>query len=267
MDVLFISFFAVLLLSGIFATLGLGGASVYVPIFFWLGIPLEIAIAAGLFINVVSTGISTLNYHAGKLLDLKAAFWILAGALIGAPIGVWLSTALPQKMIIGLFSFVLLAGALRMAFGNIKPRKKGGALAEGEAGFLEEVGASVFGIAIRRGAAGGATGMVSGTLGIGGGIFLVPFLIESGFSPKKAAVLSTFVVFFASLFGLLGHALVANLDYTFLFATGFAAFVGAFFGSKEMAEGRIKDGMIRKAFVILLVIFGLKLAYDFFTIA
>lgn len=266
MDVLFISFFAVLLLSGIFATLGLGGASVYVPIFFWLGIPLEIAIAAGLFINVVSTGISTINYHAGKLLDIKAAFWILVGALLGAPIGVWLSAVLPPKIIIGLFSLVLLAGALRMAFGKITPKKKG-ALAEGEAGFIEELGASVFGIAIRRGAAGGATGVVSGTLGIGGGIFLVPFLIESGFSPKKAAVLSTFVVFFASLFGLLGHALVANLDYTFLVATGFAAFVGAFFGSKEMAEGRIKDGMIKKAFVLLLAIFGLKLAYDFFTIA
>ncbi len=264
MEVIALSFFAVLLLSGIFALLGLGGASIYVPVFFWLGIPLESAIAAGLFMNVVSTGISSLNYHAGDLLDFRAAFWILAGALIGSPIGVWLSHSLPHKAIIGLFSLVLLLAALRMAFAKIKTKRKDGALEEGGAGLFEELGASVLGVSIARSAAGGTTGIVSGTLGIGGGVFLVPFLMETGFSPKKAAVLSTFVVFFASLVGLLGHVVVQQPDYPFMLATGSAALIGAYFGSKRMAEGKIPDELVKRAFALLLFIFGLKLAYDFF---
>ena len=42
----------VLVLSVFFAILGLGGASIYVPIFFWLGMPIEQAILTGLLINV-----------------------------------------------------------------------------------------------------------------------------------------------------------------------------------------------------------------------
>lgn len=263
MDPVLIAFVVVLLLSGIFALLGLGGASVYVPIFFWLGIPLEAAISAGLFLNVVSTGISSFNYLA--MFDPKAAFWILAGVLIGSPIGVWLSSALPEKWIIGIFSFVLIAAALRMLFTKIKPAKKDGAFREGEAGFVEEVGASVLGASISRGAAGSVTGVVSGTLGIGGGVFLVPFLIETGSQPKRAAVLSTFVVFFASIFSLIGHAAIGQLDYGLLLMTGAAAATGAFFGSRMMAEGKVDDAMVKKAFAALLAIFGLKFAYDFFT--
>jgi uncharacterized protein len=261
MEPVAIAFFAVLALSGVFALLGLGGASIYVPIFYWLGIPLEQAIPAGLFLNVVSTGVSSFNYR--KMFNPKAALWILAGVLVGAPIGVWLSGALPQKLIIGIFSLVLILAALRMLFGKIKAAKKDSALQEGEAGFAEEVGASVLGVSITRGAAGGVTGAAGGLLGIGGGVFLVPFLIETGFQPKKAAVLSTFVVFFSSLLGMFGHAAVRQLDYPFLIFTGIAALAGAFVGSKMMAEGKINDDLVKKAFSILLILFGLKLALDF----
>ncbi|VVB98354.1 Sulfite exporter TauE/SafE [uncultured archaeon] len=264
MDPVIIAFIVVLSLSGVFALLGLGGASIYVPIFFWLGIPLEQAIPAGLFLNVVSTGVSSFNYRG--MFNPKAAFWILAGVLVGAPIGVWLSGALPQKLIIGLFALVLILAALRMIFGKIKQAKKDGAIQEGEAGFVEEIGASVLGISITRGAAGSLTGVISGTLGIGGGVFLVPFLIETGFQPKKAAVLSTFVVFFASLFSLLGHAAMRSLDYNFLIMTGAAALIGAFFGSRMMAQGKVDDALVKKAFAVILILFGLKLAADFFAL-
>lgn len=267
MDPTFISFLAVLLLSGMFSSLGLGGASAYVPIFFWMGIPIEAAIAAGLFINVVSTSISSFVYNTNRLIDLKSAFWIIAGALLGAPLGVWLSANLPHRAIIGIFSAVLLLSAFRLFWGRQKPqRKKPRATAGAKAGFLEELGASAATIALARGVAGGATGLVSGTLGIGGGIFLMPFLMDSGFTPKKAAALSTFVVFFSSVFSLIGHMATKELDFAFIAITGIAAVVGSYFGSKKMAEGKMSDEMVKGAFAFLLLAFGLKLAYDFFTL-
>ncbi len=264
MDPVIIAFLVVFALSGVFALLGLGGASVYVPIFLWLGIPLEAAVPAGLFLNMVTSGTATFNYR--KLLDLRAAFWIFAGTLVGAPIGAWFSTVLPARVIIGIFSLVLLAGALRMVLWKGKPAKKDAILKEEEAGFVEEIGASVSTVAT-RGAAGSVTGTVSGLLGVGGGIFLVPFLIESGFAPKKASVLSHPVVFFASLFGLASHIAVApQLDYALMGLTGAAAFVGAFIGSWKMAQGGfVNDELIKKAFAAILLLFALKLALDFFT--
>lgn len=264
MDVIFSAMLVVLILSVVFSMLGLGGASIYVPIFFWLGIPLQVAIISGLFINVISTGIATINYHADKLLDMRAAFWILVGALIGSPIGVWLSKTLPTQIIIGLFSLVLALAAIRMFFSHPKPFKST-ALQQSEAGFIEEVGASIFITTALRGAAGGVTGIVSGLLGIGGGIFLVQFLVETGFPAKKAAALSTFVVCFASLFSLLNHAAFGQLDFQLLLATGGAGGIGAFLGSRIMAQDKISEVFVKRAFALILMIFAVKLAYDFFT--
>lgn len=264
MDPVIIAFFVVLLLSGVFALLGLGGASLYVPIFIWLGIPIEAAVPAGLFLNIVTSGTASFNYR--KMLDMKAVSWIIVGALVGAPFGAWLSAILPHQVLIGIFSIVLFAGAYRMLFWKPKEAKSGLKLKESEAGFVEEVGASVSAIAT-RGTAGGATGTVSGLLGVGGGIFLVPFLIESGFAPKKASVFSHPVVFSASLVGLLSHVAVAPaLNYGLMLLTGAAAFVGAFIGSWKMAQGGIvNDELIKKAFSLILILFALKLAIDFAT--
>jgi uncharacterized membrane protein YfcA len=261
MDPLLLSFLLVLALSGIFSLLGLGGSSIYVPAFLWMGFPLEVAIPTGLLLNMVTSGTSAFNCR--KLIDLKAVSWIMLGSLIGAPIGALLSAFLPHQIIIGIFSLVLFAGAARMLLYKTKPSKKS-ALAGGEASLAEGPGASLPSIAARAGA-GAATGTLSGLLGIGGGLFLVPFLIESGVTPKKASIISHPVVFSASLFGLLGHlALLQNANTGLMLLTALAAFIGSFAGSWKMAHGRIDDALIKRAFTLLLLLFALKLAIDFF---
>ncbi len=262
MDPLLLSFLLVLALSGIFSLLGLGGSSVYVPAFLWLGFPLEVAIPTGLLLNMVTSGTSAFNCR--KLIDLKAVSWIMLGSLIGAPLGALLSSFLPHQIIIGIFSLVLFAGALRMLIYKTKPSKNP-ALAEGGAGTAEGLGASLPSIAARAGA-GTTTGTLSGLLGIGGGLFLVPFLIESGVSPKKASIISHPVVFSASLFGLLGHLyLLPQANFGLMALTSTAALIGSFAGSWKMANGRIDNALIKRAFTLLLLLFALKLALDFFT--
>jgi uncharacterized membrane protein YfcA len=254
--------------------LGLGGASIYVPVFFWLGIPLEQAILAGLFLNVLTTAISSYNFHRHGLLsgrEYKAAIFIFAGAFLGAPIGVWLAQVLPPRILIGIFAIVLFAAALRMHWPPA--RKPKSEVAESGAGFVEEVGGQALGTAMRRAAVGrsvamgSGSGVLSGTLGIGGGVFLVPFLIESGMQPKRAAILSHVCTFLASLLGLLGHLAFAGMpNLPFLFGTGAAAAAGSFIGSAFLAKGRVSAGQIRTAFVVLLFLFSIKLGMDFFGI-
>lgn len=274
LDILLLAPVIVLFLSALFAVLGLGGASIYVPIFFWLGIPLEQAILAGLFLNVLTTAVSALNFHRHGLLsgrEYKAALFIFAGAFLGAPIGVWLAQVLSPRILIGLFALVLMAAAVRMHWAPV--RRPQADVAESEAGFVEEAGGQALGTAMRRAAVGrsvamgSGSGVLSGTLGIGGGVFLVPFLIESGMQPKRAAILSHVCTLLASLLGLLGHlAFAGPLNLSFLFGTGAAAVVGSFVGSVFLAKGKVSSAHIRAAFVVLLFLFSIKLGLDFFGI-
>jgi uncharacterized membrane protein YfcA len=275
--VLIAIFLAVLVFSSIFATLGLGGACFYVPIFLWFGIPLNAAVPAGLFLNIITCSVAW--YNCRKMFDLKTVFWIFIGTAIGAPLGAWLSTIIPQKIIIGIFAIVLSAGACLMFFWK---KKNDSAIVE-ETAYISSRQLNQ----IKKVLVGAATGIISGLLGIGGGLFLVPFLIACGFAPNRAAAISFPIVFFASALGLLSHIAVAtqfdvckfheftyscdqiagHLDYNLMLLTGAAAFIGAFAGSWKMAQaGVANEEPIRRAFAIMLAIFAIKLAYDFLTV-
>ena len=273
----------VLVLSVFFAILGLGGASIYVPIFFWLGMPIEQAILTGLLINVFTTAVSSINFHRHGLLtrkDYKAALFIFAGAFLGAPIGVLLAQVLSPRIIIGLFSLVLFIMAVRMRWPPARKPKT--SLVEGEAGFVEEAGGQGLTAAMRRAAVsplasaapaaagrsvalGSGSGVLSGTLGIGGGVFLVPFLIESGMTPKRAAIISHVCTLLASLLGLIGHVLVTGIiDPPLLAAVSAASIIGSFIGSIALSKGHVSSAHIKTAFIVLLFLFSIKLALDFF---
>ncbi|MEW6528509.1 MAG: sulfite exporter TauE/SafE family protein [Candidatus Micrarchaeota archaeon] len=254
MDML-LFFIIIFLLSCLFTVLGLGGAAVYVPIFFWLGIPLDAAIASALFTNIIATGISSYNYYINKLIDFKITMWIVAGTLLCVPVGVWFSTIIPVKIIFGLFALFLFLGAARTFFGKFET--------EDYKTKLKWRNSLMDNTALKLSAIGGLAGIAGGTLGVGGGILIVPLLTEMSIPLKKIVVLTTFTVFFASLAGFVGHATLTKLDYFFLFIIGLAAMLGAFFGSTQIARDKIKHETIRKAFAILLFIFGLKFAWDF----
>lgn len=290
MDFLLLAPFLVLVLSILFSTLGLGGASIYVPIFYWMGLPLESAIVCGLFINVLTTGVSSYVFHKNGLLttiDYKAAAFIFAGAFLGAPIGVWVAQLLPSSYLLGLFALVLMLAAVRMyTYKGHVPKlkeasmKKEAPQIDAQAGFMEEAGGQAVGVALRRaalsGAAetgtlaigrsvtmGGGTGMLSGTLGIGGGVFLVPFLIDSGVHPRRSAILSHVCTLLASFVGLVGHLLIgAAVNLPFLLTTGAAAVIGSAIGSHLLSVGKISSAQIKGAFVVLLVLVAFKLGLD-----
>ncbi len=255
MDPLALAFLVILPLSAVFALLGMGGSSIYVPLFLWLGIPLEVAIPYGLLLNAITSG--TALFICRKAVDLNSILWILAGCLAGAVFGAWLSTILPHNFILATFSAILVFGAYRM-LRKTKPEYKFRSYAS-----KSNVHASQ---AIFRTAIGGITGAISGLLGIGGGVFLVPSLISSGVAPKKAAMLSYPIVFFASAVGLISHlSFIQNFDYDVVAFALPAAFIGALIGSWKMANSKaVSDDHIKKAFGILLLVFAVKLAIDAF---
>jgi uncharacterized protein len=264
----FLPFLIVLALSGALVMIGIGGSSVMIPIFMQLGIDAYNARLAGLAIVAVSTGLSSYVYIKQKLIkreDFSEVVFILLGMLIAIPIGVNLSLILSDKIILGSFSLILFISA----FSILDPKKhliKAGLLADEGIGFFEGIGSSVLGATALRSLTGGSAGIVNGTLGIGGGIFMVPALILTGSKPRKAAVLSVVCMALGSLFSFFNHIILGTPDYTLIGSVAVAAAISSYFGSKCFCDGGVSNSAIRRAFPILLIAFAIKLAIDFFSL-
>jgi len=103
---------------------------------------------------------------------------------------------------------------------------------------------------------GGGIGLVSGMIGIGGGIFLSPLLILSGWAnAKEAAATAALFIWLNSLSGLLGSSLSGGFGIEVdLFAPfAGAVLIGGLLGSRYGSEITSQAGIRRLLVAILLI--------------
>lgn len=62
---------SVFFFSGLLAMAGLGAAFIFVPLFYYLGVPLAEAVPTALLLNLVSLTFATVNYYRGALLSQR----------------------------------------------------------------------------------------------------------------------------------------------------------------------------------------------------
>ena len=72
-----ISAVLVFVFSGLLAMAGLGAAFLFVPLFYYLGVPLAEATPTALLLNVVSLLFATINYWRGKLINFRVGLPVL----------------------------------------------------------------------------------------------------------------------------------------------------------------------------------------------
>jgi len=94
----------VLVVAFIFSIVGLGGAIIYVPLFYWLGIDLDIAIPTALFLNCITTSSASLTYHRRKMIAMQMALPFIVTSVLFAPIGAYFSGLLDDNLILCIFS-------------------------------------------------------------------------------------------------------------------------------------------------------------------
>ena len=101
-------------------------------------------------------------------------------------------------------------------------------------------------------------GLLSGLLGVGGGILIVPFLIFACRVPtKQSAGTSGFVVIFSSLFGVLGHSAFGHLNYRLILPTLLAVAIGGVLGARFMV--RTRSDWVKTGFGLLMWAFAVQL--------
>jgi uncharacterized protein len=241
-----ISAMLVFVFAGVMAMAGIGAAFLFVPLFFYLGVPLAQATPTALLLNVVSLLFATINYWRGKLINFRLALPMLIVAVALSPIGARVTPFVDQRLLLGLFAaFLLFAGAM-MQFYKAKARTH-------PLDRKIEVGVGV--------GVGGAAGFLGGLLGVGGGNFILPTLNWMGVAPKVAAGTTSLVVVFSSFSGFLGHATLGGIDPPFVGVTAAAAAAGSIIGSQLM-KNHLTNAQLKKIIGALLWILAAKMIFD-----
>ena len=230
---------AIFTVAILYSSVGHGGASGYLAVMALLAVAPEITRPTALMLNVFVATIGTIQfYHAGFF--SWRIFWPFAitsipFAFIGGMI------TLPTTAYKIMLGVVLIGAAIRLAW-NLRSD------AETEEPRIW--------IALIIGA---VIGLLSGLVGVGGGIFLTPILLLMNWSETKtAAGVSAMFILVNSIAGLAGNysQMISLPSNVWLWVA--AAVVGGVIGSTLGAK-RFDSLTLRRVLAVVLVFAGLKL--------
>lgn len=229
----------------LYASVGHAGASAYLAAMAILGVAPDVARPTALALNIIVASFVTFRFwREGHL-----SFRVLAPFLIGSIPMAYLGGTLPvapavYKQLVGI---VLLVAAVGMASTARRA-------AQGETGTATPHAPPVPAVII-----GAAIGLLSGLTGTGGGIFLSPILLFTGWAQTRAASgLAGAFILGNSIAGLTGNlARLASVPPQLPF-WAIAVVAGAVIGS-EIGSRRGRTYVLRTALSVVLLIAGLKL--------
>jgi len=237
---------AVFVGSGVMAMAGLGAAFLFVPLFYYLGLPLGEATSTALLLNAVSLSAATIAYARGGLIDWRAGVPVLIAAVILAPLGAAITPQVDKDLLLGLFvGFLIFAGAMMLFYRPRTSARDRGPTAEAGIGAV----------------LGSVAGFLGGLLGVGGGNIVLPGLTWLGLPAKVAAGTTALVVVFASMSGFLGHVALGGLDPAFVLTMALLASVGSLAGARVM-QTRLTSAQLKQFIGILLWVIAAKMALD-----
>ncbi len=233
-----------LAVSTVFAMGGVGSALGLVPILHMHGIPFNPARALGLFVNTASTATaSVMNFRRG-VLEVRTALPLVLAVLVATPVGAWCGQFVPHIWVHDLMILFLITSAFLMLF-----TKRTSVVEIPHAWQLWPIG--------------GVVGVISGLLGVGGGMLMMPALILLGFDAKEAARAISFVIPFSSGAAFFTYLSFTDMDWALLTVVALAAIVGGYFGQRIMHD-RLKPAQIKKGIAVLLLLLATKMIWAHF---
>ncbi len=228
----------------IYSSVGLGGGSSYTAIMAIFGISYYIIPTTSLTMNLIVTFIGMINFwrNGHGRLDLIVPFLVmsvpmayLAGTLM-LPEGIFQILLIMTLILVVIRIYVL--NDLKFSFQLT--------------GFKKWI--FIFGL-------GGVLGFVSGAVGIGGGIYLVPLIIMFGLgSEKEAAAAGAMFIWLNSLAGVIARTQAGTFNPEFILPLAGAVAIGGFAGS-YLGSSKFNAKTIQKIMgivVVIAIIFLLK---------
>lgn len=257
--VLSIVFFCV---STFFSMLGMGGGILYVPILLFAGYTMKTAPSISLILILATSLAALFHFSKNKLVDWKLAFIMDPPTDIMAFVGGYYSSLLPENYAkILLIIILMIAGILMM-----RPKKNGGLELKKDKSYywhrkfngheyVVNIPLIIFSTAL--------IGLISGVLGITGGVVKLPIMVLLCGVPMGIAIAtSTVMVALTAMFGLFGHALQGSVDYKIGLILAVAALLGGTLGSRISLN--VNKGKLKRIFSVVLVFVAIKFTYSLY---
>lgn len=232
---------AIFVVAILYSSVGHGGASGYLAVMAFLSVPPTVTRPTALVLNLFVASIGAIQFYLAGHFSRKL-FWPFAvtsipfafiGGMITLPTSVY-------KILLGL---VLLFASFRLAWSFSKE--------------VDPVPPKIW-IALVSGA---VMGLLSGLVGVGGGIFLTPLLLLMNWSETKtAAGISALFILVNSAAGLLGNdqqvSVLPNDVWFWIAAAVAGGIVGSLLGSRKF-----DSLMLRRVLAAVLLFAAVKLIF------
>lgn len=223
-ELLFIA--GIILIAFFYASVGHGGASGYLALMALFGLAPDSIRFNALIMNMFVSGIAFISYYRAGYFKYRLVLPFLVGSIPFAYIGAQIIiNPTVYKILLGIF---LLIAVIRILF-----VKTGQGIPIHKPPIYLALGI------------GSVLGLISGIIGIGGGILLSPILILARYAnTKEASAASAFFILLNSASGLAGLPgqsvdIQPHLVYWIAAVMG-AGFIGASIGSRSFSEYKLK---------------------------
>jgi len=248
-------------LIAVFAAItGVGGGVLFVPLLtLAYGFLPAQAVGTSLMVMVFGGFGATIGYALQKRVYFRAGLLLALATAPGAILGAYLTAVLPSTVLGVAFGVFLILLAARMIHANrAKARDTAKVpLVTCEADCFRNKKRLLLGFTFAFFA-----GILSGLLGIGGGVMLVPILLLVLVLPMHIAVgTSMFLVALTSLSGVFQHFTLGNVNLTFGTLLAVGAFVGALVGA--WVSKRISAGNVQLVFAFALIAVGFEMVLKY----
>ena len=224
---------------------GVGGGLLVVPgLVLWLHFEQRRASATSLATIVASSAAAVTRFAVDGSVEIDTALVLFIGAGLGAVLGAQLAGRIPNYLLARGFVVVVILSALRLALGA----SSGGSEPIVD-GFAEPITLVAVGL---------LAGIVSATLGVGGGVVFVPALVSLlGFQQQVAQGTSLAVILPTVVIGTSVHARSGRVDWPVAIAAGVGGIVGGL-GGAEVALG-LPESVLRRLFAVFLVVVAVRM--------
>lgn len=230
---------AIFVVAVLYSSVGHGGASGYLAVMAFLSVAPAVTRPTALILNVFVASIGAFQFYRRGYFDWKVFLPFAITSVPFAFIGGMISLPLEVYRIV--LGIVLLLAAARLAW-NFSSEK-------------ETIAPKIW-LALIIGA---VIGLLSGLIGVGGGIFLTPILLLMNWTETRtAAGISAAFILINSISGLAGnYAQVALLPSNVVF--WIVAAVGGGIVGSTLGSRRFNSLTMRRSLALVLIIAGIKL--------
>ncbi|MDZ7717487.1 MAG: sulfite exporter TauE/SafE family protein [Balneolaceae bacterium] len=238
--------FLFLLIAFIYGSVGHGGASGYIAVLTLTGYFSPELVPVVLILNILVSSIALYNYGSRGHFEWTL-FWPFAVTSIPAAfLGGYVTVG--ANLFFTIVGMVLLLMAGIVFLRTLKKEE------------IEQNKPIHVPVALLSGL---VIGFISGLIGVGGGIFLTPFMLFLGWGKlKNIAAVSALFILVNSTSGIIGHAFSTQIQWPLALYFVIPVVIGGFIGSRYGVKS-VKAFYIQYLLSIVLLIAGIKMLAQF----